>query len=110
MTTTTSTKMIFSTKAFKNNTDKQNIGNDDKEIVLDSIDGLVKSAEIQPKVFVNNSMSIKQSLSCELNNPCRHGTCFINGTEIACKCDHGYMGPYCDLMRHPCDFKVIFYF
>lgn len=25
--------------------------------------------------------------------------------EFACECNIGYMGPFCDLMRHPCDFK-----
>jgi len=40
-------------------------------------------------------------------NPCKHGTCKLNSTtgEFMCQCNVGYMGPFCDLMRHPCDFK-----
>jgi hypothetical protein len=40
-------------------------------------------------------------------NPCKHGKCAENNEtkEFMCQCDLGYMGPFCDLMRHPCDFK-----
>lgn len=89
----------------KPNMNKEEINKVDKEIILESIDGLVKSAEVQSKIVVSNNTNPKQMLTCELNNPCRHGSCYMNDTIIACKCDRGYMGPYCDLMRHPCDFK-----
>lgn len=41
-------------------------------------------------------------------NPCKHGQCVPTNNqtgEFACECNVGYMGPFCDLMRHPCDFK-----
>lgn len=40
-------------------------------------------------------------------NPCKHGQCLPNNQtgEFMCECNVGYMGPFCDLMRHPCDFK-----
>lgn len=40
-------------------------------------------------------------------NPCKHGQCVPNNQtgEFVCECSIGYMGPFCDLMRHPCDFK-----
>ena len=40
-------------------------------------------------------------------NPCKHGSCHLNNQtgEFTCQCDVGYMGPFCDLIRHPCDFK-----
>ena len=103
------TKPLKINKNYDNDYQKVNKeeGKIDKEIVLESIDGLVKSAEIQTKIVSNNT-NLKQMITCEFNNPCRHGTCYMNESRIACKCDQGYMGPYCDLMRHPCDFKVNF--
>jgi hypothetical protein len=40
-------------------------------------------------------------------NPCKHGKCLMNNetSEFECECNVGYMGPFCDLIRHPCDFK-----
>ena len=40
-------------------------------------------------------------------NPCKHGKCVMNNetSEFECECNIGYMGPFCDLIRHPCDFK-----
>lgn len=40
-------------------------------------------------------------------NPCKHGICQINNKtkEFTCECQTGYMGPFCDIMKHPCDFK-----
>jgi hypothetical protein len=40
-------------------------------------------------------------------NPCKHGKCVMNNetNDFECECNVGYMGPFCDLIRHPCDFK-----
>ncbi len=78
---------------FTNHTEKERFNIDDShqieqqahEIVLDSIDGAVKSSEVQSKASNVNESSI----TCDTHDPCRHGTCFMNGTEIACKCDLG---------------------
>ncbi len=36
----------------------------------------------------------------------KHGKCMLNETgEFKCQCDIGYMGPFCDFIRHPCDFR-----
>ena len=57
---------------------------------------------------------------CVHFDPCKHGTCVPNNSsssissetndaqvlaDFTCECNLGYMGPFCDLMRHPCDFK-----
>jgi hypothetical protein len=36
-------------------------------------------------------------------NPCRHGTCKLSNSsaDFTCECTVGYMGPFCDLIRHP---------
>lgn len=40
-------------------------------------------------------------------NPCKHGVCNLNNEtqQFTCECNLGYMGPFCDIMRHPCDFQ-----
>lgn len=40
-------------------------------------------------------------------NPCKHGKCNLDNDtmQFSCACNIGYMGPFCDIMRHPCDFK-----
>ena len=82
--------------------------------------GLEKSARPKQEIIVDDMGSTadlllqqQQNVTNDIRrpcidfNPCKHGTCQINNKtkEFMCQCNVGYMGPFCDLMRHPCDFK-----
>lgn len=55
-----------------------------------------------------SGFSFDDKRPCVDFNPCKHGQCVMTNNEtgeFVCECNVGYMGPFCDLMRHPCDFK-----
>ena len=53
-----------------------------------------------------NSLKFESQRPCLDFDPCKHGKCMLNETgEFKCQCEVGYMGPFCDLIRHPCDFR-----
>jgi hypothetical protein len=58
-------------------------------------------------VIDNNSLNNQNKRPCIDYNPCRHGQCKLSNStgDFTCECNVGYMGPFCDLIRHPCDFK-----
>ena len=48
-------------------------------------------------------ISQEMKLPCVDYNPCKHGNCLLNNVtkEFSCDCHPGYMGPFCDIMKHP---------
>jgi len=59
-----------------------------------------------PNEYFENSLKFETQRPCLDFDPCKHGKCMLNETgEFKCQCDIGYMGPFCDLIRHPCDFR-----
>lgn len=59
-----------------------------------------------PSEYFENSLKFETQRPCLDFDPCKHGKCMLNETgEFKCQCDIGYMGPFCDLIRHPCDFR-----
>lgn len=54
-----------------------------------------------------DDLTLTRKQPCVDFNPCKHGQCLLNNKtgEFRCECEVGYMGPFCDLIRHPCDFK-----
>lgn len=68
----------------------------------------VQMLQQQSLVFKTDKNNTKESkMPCIDFNPCKHGICKIKNStkEFTCECNVGYMGPFCDIMKHPCDFK-----
>jgi hypothetical protein len=89
-----SSNAIDTTQLSNNNTDIDSSNYDDY--------GRTKAIYID-----NNSLNNPSKRPCIDYNPCRHGQCRLSNStgDFSCECNVGYMGPFCDLIRHPCDFK-----
>lgn len=68
---------------------------------------MLEQHSLEYKPNKNHSKDIIVKKPCIDFNPCKHGVCQINNKtkEFLCDCETGYMGPFCDIMKHPCDFK-----
>ena len=66
-----------------------------------------KAIYIENNSFNSNPAAGGGKQACVDYNPCRHGQCRLSNVsnDFTCECNVGYMGPFCDLIRHPCDFK-----
>lgn len=59
------------------------------------------------EILDKDDPTLTRKQPCVDFDPCKHGKCLLNNKtgEFRCECEVGYMGPFCDLIRHPCDFK-----
>jgi len=74
-----------------------------------SIDKTNELTEFNSLINEQNKLLASKSnqLACTDFNPCKHGNCVLNNKtkEFACECFDGYLGPFCDIIKHTCDSK-----
>lgn len=101
---------------FANDDEKKVFGKKMFSISLKTTDEDEQISSASRELSPPSKSNVKQLLSgneairkkpCVDFNPCKHGQCLLSNKtgEFMCQCNVGYMGPFCDLMRHPCDFK-----
>ena len=66
-----------------------------------------QSYVLTPELNKKNKTYENLKRPCVDFNPCKHGSCDLNNEtmQFSCICNVGYMGTFCDIMRHPCDFE-----
>ena len=68
---------------------------------------LETAQQLKENKSLDKNTSEKPKIPCIEYNPCKHGICHMNDTtkDFSCECNAGYMGPFCDILKHPCDFN-----
>jgi hypothetical protein len=63
--------------------------------------------QFKENIKLDKNISEENKIPCIDYNPCKHGTCHMNETTkgFSCECNASFMGPFCDILKHPCDFK-----
>ena len=70
-----------------------------------SIETRQSSNDTVPQIDAGyNDTQESHNVSCELNNPCMNGQCYVEDNKIRCKCDLGYGGDIC----HICETHTMF--
>ena len=78
------------------------------ELKLKLVNDEAKRNSIQKaNEYFETNVKFENKRPCVDFDPCKHGKCMLSNDtgEFKCQCDVGYMGPFCDLIRHPCDFR-----